>query len=404
MISVILGLALVVVLGGGVAKYVNDNPTSARRYRRSNSRSRKLDVRLVRGGVRHGRRAWKWFRARKARAYKKIKDAHTKSKKEGKSAKTRTMAVTKDRRGWRGAWHDVKEGLGLSKPAEQAEGTEETEETAAEEAKADNPETKPETKQPATDGKTSTDTEGGPPMPDSKPTAPTSSTTSAPSIAALFEVTDQMVKLPFESIVQIRQFVWFLHMGCGSIATMYINLAQRMGGPMSIDRIVTEPVERCGAHQRAVQGTLAEAEQYLTMLLNSTPGELLSRGIRVPRAALINGEATVLGRALVPMFYETATTLATRPFTDLRGVHVLLKALAEASGRQHEMYSRIARRLGELRLTGVADKFWTAARQQHAITGSMADGDTAMGRLLNMTIRELATSNVRAPEVHLEGV
>lgn len=388
MISVILGLVLVAVLGGGVAKYVNSNPTSATRLRSSRRRGGgKLDARLVRGAGRTVRRGWRWARTRKERAQKKLRAAHAKAKKQGKSAKTRAMAVVKDRRGWRAGWADLVESV-TGRRAEPAE---------------PEPETTPRSPLPNTSTNTSTSNERGTPVPKPKP-EPVNTRPTAPSIATLFEVTDQMVKLPFESIMQIKQFVSFLNMGCGSIATMYIGLGQRMGGPMSIDRIVTEPVERCGAHQRAVQGSLSAAEQYLIMLLNSTPQELLARNIRVPRAALINGEATALGRALVPMFYETASTLATRPFTDLRGVHVLLKALAEASGGQHAMYSRIARRLGELRLPGVSDHFWTAARQQHAITGAMADADTAMGRLLNMTIRELAQSNVRAPEVHLEGV
>lgn len=394
MISIILGIVLVAVIGGGVTKYVHDNPTSAKRYR-SSSRSRKWDARLVRGGIRRGRQAWRWARTRSERTRQRVKDTHAQAKKEGRSAATATMAVIKDRQGWRAAWADLKESLG-GRAAEPKPG--EDPKAKAEDKPEAKAKTEPDTKT-KTEPDTKTDTEGGTPVP-----KPTSSSTSAPNIATLFEVTDQMVKLPFESIVQIRQFVWFLHNGSASIAKMYVNLGQRMGGPMSIDRIVTEPVERCGAHQRAVQGTLVEAEQYLNMLLNSTPAELLARGIRVPRAALINGEATALGRALVPQFYETASGLATRPFTDLRGVHVLLKALAEASGSQHAMYCRIARRLGELRLPGVADRFWTASRQQHLITGALADADTAMGRLLNMTIRELATSNVRAPEVHLEGV
>jgi hypothetical protein len=388
MISVLLGLGLVALIGGGVAKYVNSNPTSATRLRSSRRRGGgKWDARLVLGAGRTVRRGWRWARTRKERSQKKIREAHAKAKKQGKSAKTRTMAVIKDRRGWKAALSDLAQWLGLAEPAEPA--------LAEASPKA---EEKPRPPEP------STDTEGGTPVPKPKPEPIASTRSTTPSIVTLFEVTDQMVKLPFESIMQIKQFVSFLNMGCASIATMYVNLGQRMAGPMSIDRIVTEPVERCGAHQRAVQGSLSAAEQYLIMLLNSSPQELLARNIRVPRAALINGEATALGRALVPMFYETASTLATRPFTDLRGVHVLLKALAEASGGQHAMYSRIARRLGELRLPGVSDHFWTAARQQHAITGAMADADTAMGRLLNMTIRELAQSNVRAPEVHLEGV
>lgn len=388
MISVILGLVLVAMIGGGVAVHVRNNPTSAKRLRARRTSMLNRD----RGGAvsgkiaRGGKWVWTRVRTRTERAEAKTRAFHAAAKKRGKTAATRATAVIKDRRGWRAAWSDIKEAVtGRPATAETAE--------APPEREAPKPTTADRPRERQT---TTTDTEEDGPVPKSSATGPT--------LVNLFEVTDQMNTLPFISLVQIRQFVTYLGMGCESIARMYIGLAQRMDGPMSIDRIVTEPVQRCGSHQRAIHGSVGQGEAYLVMLLNSTPQELLSRGIQVPKAALLNSTDAALGRTLVPIFYETASGLARRPFTDLRDVHALLKGLAEASAGQFRLYRRIATRLTELRLAGVADHFWTAARQQGAITAALADADTAMGRLLNMTLMELAASNVRAPEVNLTGV
>lgn len=406
MISVILGLVVVTLLGGAVASHVRKNPTSATRIRaqrRARSTSRKQAKNLInraRGSApetsRIGRGVnWTvgYVRTRKDRASARVKAAHAEAKKHGLTAATRVKTIA-ERRGWRGAWSDVREAFGRPAREQHAE------------AATDDP---PEQPKPKTTTTTSTtDTERGTPVPETElKTAPTTSAptpSAAPSVVTLFEISDQMAMLPFESLIQIRQFTTSLAMGCDLIARMYVDLSARMAGPFFIDRIVTEPVEKCGAHQRAVKGAVTDAQSYLTGLLNMTPKELLALGVRLPKASLINGQASMLGSALVPSFYEASSTLATRAVTDLRDVHVLLKALVDASDGQWKLYRRVATRLAELRVAATQDYFWAAARQQAAVTASLADADTAMGRLLSMTLLELATSGVRAPEMQLTGI
>ncbi|MGW4476820.1 hypothetical protein ACWENQ_44815 [Nonomuraea sp. NPDC004354] len=411
MISFFFVLGLVVLVGGGIASHVHRNPSTTTQRKRAQKRTAG-EPSASSGRAREWAVAsYRWVMTRPDRLRAAQKEAHTKAKKEGRTAATRVMSVITERRGWREALGDIKESLGRgrgSAEGEQAEGEQggEAEQGAPEPRPSPSPAPDPEPTpdpgpEPAPD--TSTDTAGGT-MSDTT-TSTSSPSPAGPSLITLFEISDQMAKLPFESLLQIKQFTTYLGMGCQSISRMYVTLAERMAGPMSIDRIVTEHIERCGAHQRAVHGAIGEAETSLTVLFNSTPAELLARGIRVPRAELLNGAPSTLGRALVPMFYETASTLSARPFEDLRGVHALIKALGEASTGQHALYRRMAARMGELRVAaGVPDAYFKAARQQGAITSALADADTAMGRLLNMTLLELAQSNVRAPEVHLTGV
>src|SRR5690606_31324847 len=108
--------------------------------------------------------------------------------------------------------------------------------------------------------------------------------------------------------------------------------------PMSIDTIVTEPIERCGTHQRAIAAAVGDADVNLSTILSGTTEQLLERGIRVPRPELLNGGQSFAGSALVPAFFETAHGVAGRAFGDIRDVHCLIKALGEASACQARMY------------------------------------------------------------------
>jgi len=225
-----------------------------------------------------------------------------------------------------------------------------------------------------------------------------------PTYLHLFETGDSIASQPFEHIFQVEAFIRSLSEGTVGVSNMYAMLAARMAGPMSIDPIVYEPVERCSAHQRAIAAAVGDADASLSVILSGTTEELLERGIRVPRPELLNGDSSSV-TATIPDFFETARTLAGRTFQDVRDLHGLIKALREASDAQAQMYSRVSARLQD---EGVDGSVWEyidlAARHQRSISECLGDADTGMTRLLTMTIRELASSGLRAPNAHMIGV
>lgn len=465
MITFLLGLAVVLFLGGAVARSAFTDPGRTPHGKDGKRPGRKRPGAPGRRPQRRGgtaRQTWeaaKWaYRyaspgGRQARRYDRMKQAHEAAKQRGETAATNPTRTVVDRRGWRGAWEDLREawrrrdqntapdatpdpafyddpvsgpaacpGCGEVRTVTIPAGEDEAEITCrcgrvfyARRKPPDDPPDdaeQPDAEQPEGEQDRPGDDQPEQPKPQTDPTGDDQpqtdnrqEQTTMPTYTTLFEQGDQLDALPFEHVFQIEQFIKALHEGTSGASNMYFSLAARMNGPMSIDPIVTEPVERCGTHQRAIAAAVGDADVNLSTILSGTTEQLLERGIRVPRPELLNGEQSFAGAALVPGFFETAHTVAGRAFGDIRDVHCLIKALDEASACQARMYRRIAVRLADEGVdASVVERFHSAERHQAAITAALGDADTAMTRLLNMTLRELAASNLRAPNAHLLNV
>ncbi len=437
MITFFVGLAVVLVLGGAVTRNIQNNPTTATQWRQAvraaktkakgkgkpyDGPSRAWIAAKATGQVLRtaGGRTVNLVRGRKERRLAKVKAAHDAAKERGDTAATRAGEVVVERRGWRGALEDLREAV-RPRPAAEETGPPAEPGTPPEAAEPPAP---AERLRPSADAQawdrfeaeraqgtgsleaaykairdtqqTSTPTE----TPDaSAAPANVKEAIHMPTYTQLFEMTDTLSRQPFEHIEQVHQFIKALRTGTGTASNMYRELASRMVDKMHIDPIVTEHVGQCARHQLLIEDLVGTADVDLEVLLSATTNQLLERGGQLPARELLEGAPGFSGSMLVPQFFETASGLAGRPFVDLRDVHCLLKALQEASSGQEGLYTRVARELEEQRI--YAEHFRRAARVQHAITASLADADTNMARLLNMTIRELAASNIKAPDARL---
>lgn len=393
MITILFGIVMLAVASVAIGAFVRSTPTTATRIRAQRKEARKTRRAAKRApNASRGRGrlllapvlaaagsgiSWAVNRVRTApeRRAASAKASHEKAKEEGRTAATAPFRVVDAKRSWRTAWDDVKENLtrrDVLPPAEPP------------------PEAAPPADQTPAQTTTTTDHTEEEPM---------------PTYANLFEQGDQLVSLPFEHVLQIEGFTQSLRAAAEPLPNTYFALAARMSGPMNIDVVVTEKVESCGAHQRAIAAAVGDADANLRGILNSSTEELLERGIQVPPPHLVDGDASRLAALVVPQFFETALTLAGRTFQDIRGVHALLKSLRVASESQSQMYTRIAIRLEELKVdASVAESYRLAARHQDSISMNLSDADTNMTRLLTMTVRELANSPRKAPNAHLTGV
>lgn len=215
----------------------------------------------------------------------------------------------------------------------------------------------------------------------------------------LFESGQAIARQPFIGIFNFQHFNRSVKDGTYKAGGMYLALAERLGGPVNLDPIVTNPIRECTAHQQAIAGLIGDADTELTKLLNSNMNDLLERHANVPREVWLDNGGSHSSR--VPEFFETVTTLAGRQHEDIRDVHCLIKALSAASEQQAIMYRQMAARLRDKNLRSLAERYEAAANHQNAITEKLTVSDANLQVILSMALRELAASNLKAPNAHL---
>jgi hypothetical protein len=215
----------------------------------------------------------------------------------------------------------------------------------------------------------------------------------------LFESGQAIAHQPFTGIFNFQHLNRALKDGTYQAGGMYIALAERLGGPMNLDPIVTNPIRECAVHQRAIAGLIGDAETYLDRLLSRNTNDVLESREKVPREMWLDNGGSHTSR--VPEFFQAVTSIAGRQHEDIRDVHCQIKALAAASEQQAIMYRQMAARLRDKNMPVLAEKYEASANHQNVITEKLTQADGNLHVILTMALRELAASNLKAPNAHL---
>lgn len=264
--------------------------------------------------------------------------------------------------------------------------------SAGPEAEQDTPPAEAEQDTPPPDAAPATAPQGGSPM------------TSTTTLAALYEASEAAAAQDFEGVVAVERFLKAVATGCESVTSVWGRWAERLAGPLNVDESVVGHIRACAPHQATIAGLTGEASSHVTKLLDGSIADALERGDDVPHHKLMNSAA---GYPAIPAFYDRFGTYITHKREDIRGELLLMAAVKVASGQQAAMFRAAARRMEDSRDINVragADRYYSAARTQDAITALVEAAHVQFAVIIRMTIRALAESSMKAPNAQMHGV
>jgi hypothetical protein len=224
------------------------------------------------------------------------------------------------------------------------------------------------------------------------------------NMAALYEASEAAAVQDFEGIVAVERFLKAVAGGCESITAVWGRWAERLAGPLNVDETVVGHIRACAPHQATIAGLTGEASSHVTKLLDGSITDALERGHDVPNHHLMNSAA---GYPAIPAFYDRFGTYITRNHEDIRGELLLMAAVRVASAQQAALFRGAARRMEDAKDINVragAERYYSAARVQDAITALVEAGHVQFSVIIRMTMRALAESSMKAPNAQMHGV
>lgn len=280
---------------------------------------------------------------------------------------------------------------------------------AADNAKADNPPAAEPTTTDETDPAGADAPAGPATVTEDDPASATAPTEEVPTVTAatmngLYEASEAIGGQKFDGIIAVERFARAVAAGTESITATWTRWAERLAGPLHVDDSVVDHIRACAQHQATIAGLTGEAATGLTSMINGSIEDGLERGQTIPHHSLMDSGG---GYPAVPAFYERFGTYTTRRHEDIRGELLLMAAVIEASRQQAAMFRATARHMEDQRnvnYRAAAEKYYSAANVQDAITAQVEAAHAQFGIIIRMSIRALTESTMKAPNANMVGV
>lgn len=224
------------------------------------------------------------------------------------------------------------------------------------------------------------------------------------TIGSLYDAGDAVAAQKFEGIIAVERFLKAIADGTDSVTSVWTRWAERLAGPLHVDESIVSHIRSCTGRQTQIAELTGEGATYVTELLNGSTQQALENNREVPHHRLMDSGGA---SPAVPEFYDRFRTSIVRPHEDIRGEVLLMAAVKDASDRQAAMFQSTAQRLedsSDMNLRSAAAKYYAAAKIQRAISAEVEEAHVRFVALLQMTLRDLTNSSLKAPNANMVGV